>query len=55
MIVGALGLVLWLFVWAPWVRNRRSAYRQRPPRDEERPTQDIYRSDERQYEDLPPR
>jgi hypothetical protein len=26
MIVGALGLVLWLIVWAPWARGRRSSY-----------------------------
>jgi hypothetical protein len=25
MIVGVLGLVLWLVVWAPWARSRRSA------------------------------
>ncbi len=23
---GVLGLVLWLVVWAPWARSRRSAY-----------------------------
>ena len=23
MIIGALGVVLWLAVWAPWARNRR--------------------------------
>ena len=34
MIVGALGVVLWLVVWAPWGRSRRSAYRQGPPSDE---------------------
>jgi Domain of unknown function (DUF6458) len=26
MIVGAIGLILWLIVWAPWARSRRSAY-----------------------------
>jgi hypothetical protein len=31
MIVGALGVVLWLVVWAPWSRGRRSAYRDAPP------------------------
>jgi hypothetical protein len=25
MIVGVLGLVLWLVVWAPWARSRRPA------------------------------
>jgi hypothetical protein len=28
--VGVLGLVLWLVVWAPWARSRRTGYR---PRD----------------------
>ena len=36
MIVGALGVVLWLVVWAPWGRSRRSAYREVPPPDEVR-------------------
>ena len=27
MIVGVIGLLLWLFVWAPWVRNRRASAR----------------------------
>jgi len=26
MIVGALGLLIWLIVWAPWARGRRSSY-----------------------------
>ena len=30
MAVGALGVVLWLVVWAPWARNRRAV-----PPDEE--------------------
>ena len=34
MIVGALGVVLWLAVWAPWARGRRPAYREAPPPDE---------------------
>jgi hypothetical protein len=44
MIVGALGVVLWLVVWAPRARSRRSAYRDAPP-DEVRTT----------YEDQYPR
>ena len=33
MAVGALGVVLWLVVWAPWARSRRAAYRRPvPPR-----------------------
>lgn len=31
MIVGAVGLVLWLFVWAPWARSRRSSSTPPPP------------------------
>jgi hypothetical protein len=31
MIVGVLGVVLWLVIWAPWARSRRSAYREVPP------------------------
>jgi hypothetical protein len=27
MIIGILGVLLWLVVWAPWARNRRAAYR----------------------------
>ena len=43
MIVGALGVVLWLVVWAPQARSRRSAYREAPPPDE------VYTSYEDQY------
>jgi len=31
MLVGVLGVVLWLVVWAPWTRGRRPAYREEPP------------------------
>jgi hypothetical protein len=34
MLVGALGVVLWLLVWAPWApraRRRRTVYREVPP------------------------
>lgn len=36
MLVGVLGVVLWMVVWAPWSRSRRPAYRDEPPayRDE---------------------
>jgi hypothetical protein len=34
MIVGALGVALWLVVWAPWARGRRPAYRGAPPPEE---------------------
>jgi hypothetical protein len=44
MLVGALGVVLWLVVWAPWApraRSRRTVYREEVPRT-------VYR------EDVPP-
>jgi hypothetical protein len=32
MIIGAVGLVLWLLIWAPWARARRTTtVVQRPP------------------------
>src|SRR5262249_49384386 len=34
MIVGVLGVLLWLVVWAPWARSRRAAYRGPEPPDE---------------------
>jgi hypothetical protein len=53
MIIGALGVVLWLAVWAPWARNRRSAYREQPPPDEPLPTR-RYPADD-PYQDQYPR
>lgn len=53
MIVGALGVVLWLVVWAPWARSRRSAYREPPP-DDARTTRG-YRAGEAPYGDQYPR
>ena len=43
MLVGVLGVVLWLVVWAPWSRSRRPAYRNEEPvyREERQ----VYRSD----------
>ena len=26
--VGALGLILWVIIWAPWAQGRRTTYRQ---------------------------
>jgi hypothetical protein len=49
MLVGILGVVLWLIVWAPWARNRRTAYRSEAPPDEVPPTR-AYPPDSR-YED----
>jgi 4-amino-4-deoxy-L-arabinose transferase-like glycosyltransferase len=34
ILVGVLGVVLWLVVWAPWTRSRRPASRQDAPADE---------------------
>jgi hypothetical protein len=33
MIVGALGLIIWLIVWAPWTRGRQSSYLAHSPLD----------------------
>jgi hypothetical protein len=33
MIVGVIGVLLWLVVWAPWARSRRVAYRRTPPEE----------------------
>jgi tetrahydromethanopterin S-methyltransferase subunit E len=35
MIVGLIGLVVWLIVWAPWPRGRRSSYAPRTPLEED--------------------
>jgi hypothetical protein len=51
MAVGALGVVLWLLVWAPWAsraRSRRTVYREEIPPDEvpparRYPVEDEYR------------
>ena len=51
MVVGILGVLLWLVVWAPWgARNRRTAYRREIPPDEEVVTRRRYPAD-RSYED----
>jgi hypothetical protein len=31
ILVGVLGVVLWMAVWAPWTRSRRPAYRREVP------------------------
>jgi hypothetical protein len=33
MVVGVLGLVLWLVVWGPWARSRRTVYQREAPPD----------------------
>lgn len=45
MIVGAIGLVLWLIIWAPWTSSRR--YPSPPPPADERGEMPAYRYDER--------
>ena len=43
MLVGVLGVVLWMVVWAPWSRSRRPVYRdEEPVYREER---SVYRAD----------
>ena len=43
MVVGVLGVVLWMVVWAPWSRSRRPVYRdEEPVYREER---SVYRAD----------
>jgi hypothetical protein len=37
IIIGAVGLILWLIVWAPWSQGRRSSYPPRAARDEPYP------------------
>lgn len=53
MIVGALGVALWLVIWAPWARGRRSAYREVPPYEVH--TTRRYPGDEAPYKDGYPR
>lgn len=43
MVVGALGVVLWMVVWAPWSRSRRPAYRDEAPVYREE--RSVYRAD----------
>lgn len=49
MIVGVLGVVLWLVVSAPWGRSRRPAYRDDMPAYREEPVyreeRSVYRAD----------
>jgi hypothetical protein len=55
MIVGAIGVVLWLIVWAPWgARGRRTTYQRQVPPDEEVVATRRYPADGR-YDDEYPR
>jgi hypothetical protein len=53
MIVGVLGVVLWLVVSAPWDRRRQPAYRDDVPAYREERA--VYREDARTDEVPPPR
>ena len=52
MLVGVIGVVLWMVVWAPWTRSHRPAYRDEVPayREERR----VYREEPPVYGDTPP-
>lgn len=53
--VGMLGLILWLFVWAPWARNRSTTTRQYTSVEDGsagHPTTRVH--EERRYEDQYP-
>ena len=49
MLVGVLGVVLWMVVWAPWSRSRRPVYRDEEPVYREKPVyreeRSVYRAD----------
>ena len=49
MLVGVLGVVLWLVVWAPWRRRQPPAYRDDVPAYREEPVyreeRSVYRAD----------
>ena len=45
MIVGAIGVVLWLIVWAPRARRRRVVYREVPPEEVPAPSARRYPAD----------
>jgi len=51
MVVGALGLVIWAIVWAPWAQRRRASYQRTTLNDD---GADGYRYTERRYEDQNP-
>jgi hypothetical protein len=52
MLVGVLGVVLWIVVWAPWTRSRPAYRREVPAYREERA---VYREDGPADEMPPPR
>jgi hypothetical protein len=48
ILVGVLGVVLWLLIWAPWGYRRRTVYRSEPQRN-------VYRREVRRSEAPPVR
>jgi hypothetical protein len=60
MVIGALGVVLWLIVWAPWgtrAHSRRTVYREEVPPDAVPPTyrRTVYQEEVPPDEVPPPR
>ena len=51
MLVGVLGVVLWMVVWAPWTHRRRPAYRGEPPAYRGEPP--VYREERSVYREEP--
>jgi hypothetical protein len=52
MLVGVLGVVLWLVMWAPWSRGRRTVYREQVPVYREEPVrreEPVYREERAVY------
>jgi amino acid permease len=56
MAVGVLGLIVWLFVWAPWARSRSTTTRQYTSVEDGgyRQPPGTYTREERRYEDQYP-
>jgi len=58
MIIGAIGVVLWLIFWSPWARRRRVVYREVVPPEEVAPParrrRVLYRREDVPPEEVPP-
>jgi hypothetical protein len=56
MAVGVLGLILWLFIWAPWARSQSTTTRQVTSVEDGgyRAPPGTYTREERRYEDQYP-
>jgi hypothetical protein len=55
MVVGGIGLILWLCVWAPWARNRsETGRRYTSVQSDDSAQQGTYVREERRYEDQYP-